>query len=105
MVEVRKTVPLIVDALDEYSGSHQKLLAQLQQIGSHVQVLITSRPHVTIPPGISATLENITASEADMKQYILTQIQESSHLSKLVDADATLETGIVQEVLAKAEGM
>ncbi|KAJ7465134.1 ankyrin repeat-containing domain protein [Mycena latifolia] len=100
---------IIVDALDECpEDGHTRdiLLNNLLQLGPHVNLMLTSRPHVDI----SATLGDFEALEIrgtreDIQKFVDAQIFLSSRLKRHVTAREELLLEISDCVLDKANGM
>ncbi|KAF8244829.1 ankyrin, partial [Wilcoxina mikolae CBS 423.85] len=100
---------ICIDALDECEGSERReFLKQLKPIlhGS-CRLFITGRPHIRDDVNIeiksAATIE-IVASEEDIKNYIIHEIQTNKEYEP--DAmDVKLEHEIVSAVVAASQGM
>jgi hypothetical protein len=100
-------VYIIVDAIDEYlEAQRQILLEYLVMMGSTVNLMITSRPHIR-PDGCLPNLEalEIRANEDDIRRYVEGQIQKSSWLSKHVRSRADLREEILSTVTHTVDGM
>ncbi|KAJ7328859.1 ankyrin repeat-containing domain protein [Mycena albidolilacea] len=100
-------VYIIVDAIDEYLEAQRRvLLDYLAKMGPTVNLMITSRPHIT--PDVSlpnlSTLE-IHATEHDVRRYVDEQIRISSRLSKHVQTRADLREEIHLKITANVDGM
>ncbi|KAJ7328855.1 ankyrin repeat-containing domain protein [Mycena albidolilacea] len=100
-------VYIIVDAIDEYLEAQRRvLLDYLAKMGPTVNLMITSRPHIT--PDVSlpnlSTLE-IRATEHDVRRYVNEQIRISSRLSKHVQTRADLREEIHSKITANVDGM
>lgn len=100
-------VSVVVDAIDEYpEAQRQILLHHLGIIGTTVNVMITSRPHI-IPdaslPNLSAV--EIRATEEDLRQYVDAQIRMSSRLSMHVQSQADLREEIHAKITGTVDGM
>ncbi|KAJ7453087.1 ankyrin repeat-containing domain protein [Mycena latifolia] len=100
---------LVVDALDEYPEEQRDvLLRKLFTLGSTVNLLLTSRPHINIDNIIgSADIENleIRATEDDVRQYIEAQILKSSRLSKHIKNCPDLRNKIERRIVGRSDGM
>jgi hypothetical protein len=100
-------VYVIVDAVDEYPEyQRQILLEYLVMMGSTVNLMITSRPHIR-PDGSLPNLEalEICANEDDIRRYVEGQIQKSSWLSKHVRSRADLREEILSTITRTVDGM
>nr|GAT51675.1 predicted protein [Mycena chlorophos] len=97
-------VYIIIDALDEYSQSQEKLLESLGQLGN-ANILVTCRPHVQRPAREHVLSLEIVATEEDIKTYISAQIQESPNLKALEEQGFVTEMEIVSKVNNNAQGM
>ncbi|KAJ7351361.1 ankyrin repeat-containing domain protein [Mycena albidolilacea] len=98
---------IIVDAMDEYPESQQKiLLQQLAGICSNVNLMITSWPSVSPELFSLANLEklDIQATADDLREYIDAQIH-SSRLSQIVKDLPELQEEIRAKIIAAADGM
>jgi hypothetical protein len=96
---------IIVDAMDEYPNDYPKfqrriLLQHLAAIGSKVNLMITSRPHIS--PDLSfpnlETLE-IHAAKQDLQTYINAQIGLSEHLSRHIKKQPGLQEEILTRII------
>ncbi|KAJ6536855.1 hypothetical protein B0H19DRAFT_1003798, partial [Mycena capillaripes] len=100
-------VYIIVDAIDEYLEAQRRvLLDYLAKMGPTVNLMITSRPHITpdvFLPNLS-TLE-ICASEDDVRRYVDEQIRISSRLSKHVQTRPDLREEIHLKITINVDGM
>jgi hypothetical protein len=100
-------VYIIVDAIDEYPEAHRKILLEyLVMMGSTVNLMITSRPHIR-PDGSLPNSEvlEIHANEDDIRRYVAGQIQSSSWLSKHVQTRADLREEILSTITSTVDGM
>jgi hypothetical protein len=100
-------VYVIVDAVDEYPEyQRQILLEYLMMMGSTVNLMLTSRPHIR-PDGSLPNLVvlEIRASEDDIRRYVAGQIQKSSWLSKHVRSRADLREEILSTITRTVDGM
>ncbi|KAJ7108293.1 hypothetical protein C8R44DRAFT_574530, partial [Mycena epipterygia] len=99
---------LIVDALDEYP-EHQRyiLLKYLALIlGPTTNLMITSRPHVTLDPFLqSVQMVEIHATEDDIQLYVDMHIQQSPRLSRHVKTRPDLQEEICSKIINNVEGM
>ncbi|KAJ7021832.1 hypothetical protein C8F04DRAFT_1012929, partial [Mycena alexandri] len=74
---------IIVDAMDEYPEFQREiLLQQLAAMGSNVNLMITSRPNISLEPSSFCNLErlDIHAMEDDLRKYVDAQIVSSPRL-------------------------
>jgi chromatin segregation and condensation protein Rec8/ScpA/Scc1 (kleisin family) len=100
-------VYMIVDAVDEYpEAKRQILLEYLVMMGSTVNLMITSRPHIH-PNGSLPNLEalEIRANEDDIRRYVEGQIKKSSWLSKHIQTRADLQGEILSTIIHAVDGM
>lgn len=101
------TVYIVVDAIDEYpEGQRWILLQRLAAMDPTVNLMITSRPHVTPDASLPNldTLE-IRASDDDVRRYVDSQIQRSPRLSKHVQARPELREEIHSKMSRTVDGM
>jgi hypothetical protein len=100
-------VHIIIDAIDEYpEAQRQILLEYLVMMGSTVNMMITSRPHVR-PDGSLPNLEalEIRANEDDIRRYVEGQIRKSSWVSKHVQTRDNLREEILSTITSTVDGM
>ncbi|KAJ7266808.1 ankyrin repeat domain-containing protein [Mycena rebaudengoi] len=100
-------VYFVIDALDEYP-EHQRhiLLKHLAELMPKVNLLLTSRPHITPEmffPNTSAL--KIRATEEDICRYLDAQIQNSFRLSKYVQSRPELRQEIENKIIGNVDGM
>ncbi|KAJ7278161.1 ankyrin repeat domain-containing protein [Mycena rebaudengoi] len=100
-------VYFVIDALDEYP-EHQRhiLLKHLAELMPKVNLLLTSRPHITPEmffPNTSAL--EIQATEEDICRYLNAQIQNSFRLSKHVQSRPELRQEIENQIIRNVDGM
>jgi hypothetical protein len=106
-IEDYSKVYIIVDAIDEYpEAQRQILLEYLMMMGSTVNLMLTSQPHIR-PDGSLPNLEalEIRASGDDIRRYVEGQIQKSSWLSKHVQIRADLREEILSTIIHTVDGM
>ncbi|KAJ7117179.1 hypothetical protein C8R44DRAFT_926117 [Mycena epipterygia] len=101
-------VYIVVDALDEYP-EHQRLilLKRLAMMGPTVNLLLTSRPHITFNDpvmNVDAIVE-IYAKQVDIQKYVDAQIQISPRLSKHVRTRPELREEIQTQIACSMDGM
>ncbi|KAJ6487307.1 ankyrin repeat-containing domain protein, partial [Mycena vulgaris] len=104
---------VIVDALDEYpneSPTFQReiLLQYLAEMGSNVNLMITSRPNISPESSSLPNLEtlDIQAAPEDIQAYINAQIKLSPRLSKHVQRQPKLREDIHSRLSSKSvDGM
>jgi hypothetical protein len=104
---VFSTVYIIVDAIDEYPESQRWILLQhLARMGPIVNLMITSRPHITPDPSLpNLDALEICANGDDVRKYVDGQIWRSPRLLKLVQARPELRGEIHSKVTDKVDGM
>ncbi|KAJ6554334.1 ankyrin repeat-containing domain protein [Mycena capillaripes] len=98
---------ILVDGLDEYPEKQREiLLRHLGALGPVVNLLLTSRSHITISHIISnhETLE-IRATQDDIRRYLHGQILRSSRLSKHVANSPNLHQELEARVVERSDGM
>ncbi|KAJ6521490.1 hypothetical protein DFH09DRAFT_479143 [Mycena vulgaris] len=98
---------IIVDALDEYPERQRDiLLYRLSSLGSTVNLMLTSRPHITLNRSfrILETLE-IRATEDDIRKHLDAEISRSSRLSKHIENRPNLREEIVSTIVRRSDGM
>jgi hypothetical protein len=101
------TVYIVVDAIDEYPEVQRRILLQrLGAMGSNVNLMITSRPHITPDSSLLnlATLE-IRANVDDVGRYVDAQIRMSSRLSGHIQNAPELREGIRSKISRTVDGM
>jgi hypothetical protein len=100
-------VYIIADAIDEYPEAQRQILVEyLVKIGSTVNLMITSRPHIhphSALPNLDAL--EILANEDDIRRYVEGQIQKSSWLSKHIQTRAELQEEILSTITCTVDGM
>ncbi|KAJ7613773.1 ankyrin repeat-containing domain protein [Mycena polygramma] len=98
---------ILVDGLDEYPEKQRDiLLAYICAWGPSVNLLLTSRPHITIGHIVSSygTIE-IQATEDDIRKYLDSQISKSSRLSKHLSNSPALHQELEATVVERSDGM
>ncbi|KAJ7349597.1 hypothetical protein DFH08DRAFT_696408, partial [Mycena albidolilacea] len=86
-------VYIVVDAVDEYPENQRHLLFnRLTELRSTVNLMITSRPHIT--PIADSEVLQIYANDKDIQIYVDGYIKQSPQLSKLVKMKPELEEKI-----------
>ncbi|KAJ7601491.1 hypothetical protein DFH06DRAFT_1406902, partial [Mycena polygramma] len=98
---------IVVDGLDEYPQEPRDiLLGYLGALGSSVNLLLTSRPHIIIDHIISSyeTLE-IRATEHDIGIYLDSKIAQSKRLSNHIKASSVLQQSLKPTVVKRSDGM
>ncbi|KAJ7028077.1 hypothetical protein C8F04DRAFT_1399130 [Mycena alexandri] len=100
-------VYIVADAVDEYPETQRQILLEyLAKMGPTVNLMITSRPHIT-PDSVlpnPATLE-IRANEDDVGRYVDAQIRRSPRLSKHVQSRINLREEIHSAITCAVDGM
>ncbi|KAJ7266795.1 ankyrin repeat domain-containing protein [Mycena rebaudengoi] len=101
-------VYFVIDALDEYPEDQRHwLLNHLATLGPKTNVMLTSRPHITLNPTHFPeihTLE-ICATEDDIRRYVDSHIQMSPRLLRHVQSQPELHQEIEAKILNNVEGM
>lgn len=103
---------VIVDAMDEYpneSPTFQReiLLQHLAEMGSNVNLMITSRPNIFPEPSLFPDLEtlDIRAAPEDIRGYIRAQIKLSPHLRRHIQKKPVLQEEILTKIVDTVDGM
>ncbi|KAJ7266798.1 hypothetical protein C8J57DRAFT_1182491 [Mycena rebaudengoi] len=100
-------VYIVIDALDEYPETRRHmLLKHLAAIRPNINLLFTSRPHITPEmffPNTSAL--EIRVTEQDICRYLDAQIENSSRLSKHVQSRPELRQEIENQIIGNVDGM
>jgi hypothetical protein len=103
---------VIIDAMDEYpneSPAFQReiLLEHLAEMGSNVNLMITSRPNISPEPSFFPNLETleIQAAPEDIRGYINAQIKLSPHLRRHVQKKPVLQEEIHTKITGTVAGM
>ncbi|KAJ7019718.1 ankyrin repeat-containing domain protein [Mycena alexandri] len=100
-------VYIVVDAVDEYPETQRQILFEyLVEMGPTVNLMITSRPHITPDSALPnpATVE-IRANEDDVGRYVDAQIRRSPRLSKHVQSRINLQEEIHSAITSTVDGM
>ncbi|KAJ7759675.1 hypothetical protein B0H16DRAFT_1885008 [Mycena metata] len=108
VIEEQSRVFIVVDALDECCENDRlALLRSLAALGSNINVMVTSRPHISLDPFLFPNVEtlDICAGQEDIRRYVHAQLQKSSRLSKHVQAKPKLEDEIIRKITVAAGGM
>ncbi|KAJ6563734.1 hypothetical protein DFH09DRAFT_479120 [Mycena vulgaris] len=106
VVEYSK-VFIIVDALDEYPEQQRgSLLHSLSSLGSTVNLMVTSRPHIAVNY-LFRTLETleIRAAEDDIRKHLNAEILRSSRLLRHIENQPNLREEIVITIVRRSDGM
>jgi DNA-binding transcriptional regulator YdaS (Cro superfamily) len=100
-------VHIIVDAIDEYTEAHRRILLEyLAVMGPTVNLMITSRPHISPESCLrNLSLVEIRANEDDVRRYVDAQISLSSRLSKHVQNRPDLREEIHSKITRSVDGM
>jgi hypothetical protein len=109
-VKTYSYVSIVIDALDECSDGVQKeFIAKIQSLAS-VQLLVTSRPILSIEHNLGAGNKlEITAKDSDINAYLETQFSSphADMLRRLISKPSSLisKEDIMNRVAVKAQGM
>jgi hypothetical protein len=100
-------VYIVVDALDEYpEDNRQILLKDVGSLGDTVNVMVTSRPNITLTGRFSnSEVIDIKADPSDIHQYIEAHIQNSEWLSKQVQTSPEFHDEIHSKITDAGDGM
>ncbi|KAJ7613770.1 ankyrin repeat-containing domain protein [Mycena polygramma] len=98
---------ILVDGLDEYPQEpRDTLLRYLGALGSSVNLLLTSRPHIIIGHIISSyEMVEIRATEHDIGIYLDSKIAQSKRLSNHIKASLVLQQSLKPTVVKRSDGM
>jgi hypothetical protein len=99
---------IIVDAIDEYPEFQRLILLQhLAVMGSNMNLMITSRPHISPAPSSFPSLEtlDIRAMPKDILEYINAQIESSPRLSEHIQSRSELREDIQEKIINAMDGM
>jgi hypothetical protein len=97
-------VYIVVDAVDEYPENQRHLLFNcLTELRSNVNLMITSRPHIT--QIADSKVLQIRANNKDIQSYVDGYIKRSPQLSKLVKMKPELEEKIGTKMQNTVDGM
>ncbi|KAJ7772269.1 hypothetical protein B0H16DRAFT_167196 [Mycena metata] len=106
-LDVFSRVYVIVDALDECPEAQRWIfLRHLAALGPTVNLMITSRPHIT-PEASHRNLDilEIRAIDEDVRTYADARIEHSPRLSKHVQAVPELRLEILSKIVDGVDGM
>ncbi|KAJ7136752.1 ankyrin repeat-containing domain protein [Mycena epipterygia] len=96
----------VVDALDEYPEDERNILLEyLGMLRPAVNLMITSRPHVSLGCFPSLETIEIRATEGDIRQYLDMHILKSKRLSKHVETRPELREEIQSNIISNVDGM
>ncbi|KAJ7144576.1 ankyrin repeat-containing domain protein [Mycena epipterygia] len=100
---------VLVDALDEYPEvQRHALLRCLFALPPTVNLMLTSRPHINfdhVIPNTRLAIQEIRATEEDIRKYLDQQILNSSSLSKHIRKAADLHEAIEEKIVQSSDGM
>lgn len=105
---------LLIDGLDEFSGSHQDIVDILKELipasdspDVRVQLCLSSRPLVVFEKAYNQHphLKVQDLSEDDIKTYVAASFSRIPELNNLQLNDPTTSSRIIKEILEKAEGV
>ncbi|KAI4175647.1 MAG: hypothetical protein LQ343_001518 [Gyalolechia ehrenbergii] len=106
-VRTCQSVFIVVDALDETSDSRRAaVFSQLNDLGPHVMVMVTSRHIEAVHPDLAAAIRlEVSATDEDLQTYIKGRLGEEGRLSRYVSTAPGLKDHILSTVASKSEGM
>ncbi|KAJ7088352.1 hypothetical protein C8R44DRAFT_751918 [Mycena epipterygia] len=97
---------ILIDALDEYPEAQRDvLLGRLSMLGSSVNLLVTSRLHITLNRSIFFEKLEIRAREVDIRKYLEGQIMKSPRLSKHIQNSPDLREAMEARIVQRSDGM
>jgi Cdc6-like AAA superfamily ATPase len=100
-------VYIVVDALDEYPHDQWLILLEhLVAMGPTVNLMLTSRPHITHDDSFPhiTTLE-VRATDDDVQKYVDERIKRSSRLLKHLQTRPELHEEIHSKIRSTVDGM
>ncbi|KAJ7602551.1 ankyrin repeat-containing domain protein [Mycena polygramma] len=100
-------VYILADGLDEYPQEPRDiLLGYLGALGSSVNLLLTSRPHITVDHVIPSyeTLD-IRATEDDIRTFLGSRISKSFRLTKHLSKSPNLHQELEATIVERSDGM
>ena len=104
-----KSVYIIIDAIDEYTeslDSRQELISTILEWGNPVRLLCTSRPLLSIKHILANFIElEIQAIDSDVQTFLTAQIERGTRLRRHVQADPSLNDGILRTITSQSGGM
>ncbi|KAJ6588433.1 ankyrin repeat-containing domain protein [Mycena capillaripes] len=100
----------VIDGLDECTAddgnARSILFTRLRSLGSAVNLILTSRPHIDVQAAFPRVLRlEIRANNHDIRQYVRGKILLSSRLAKHVNTKPDLRQEIENEIITLADGM
>lgn len=101
---------LVIDALDEcreVDGTRNTLLTELENLQRGLQLLVTSRPHISDIERVfrnSVNLE-IRAQNEDVRKYLDGRLEREVRLKNHIEQDPALRDEIIRAIIAKVDGM
>ncbi|KAJ7080046.1 hypothetical protein C8R44DRAFT_576707, partial [Mycena epipterygia] len=97
---------ILVDALDEYPEvQRDPLLRSLLLLVPRVNLLVTSRPHITIDYVTLFKRLEIRARKVDIRKYLESQILKSPRLSKHIQNSPDLRDSMEARIVRRSDGM
>lgn len=97
---------IVVDALDEYPEDDRKILLKyLATLAPTVNLMLTSRPHMTLLSIPSTTILEIRAPDEDIRSYVNQRIQYHTRLLRHVQASPELREDIIAIIVRNVDGM
>jgi Cdc6-like AAA superfamily ATPase len=102
-----KRVYILLDALDEFDLEQRAdLMATLEDLGSHVNLLVTSRfMEADLLEKHGAHLLEISAMKSDIQKYISGRLRAERRLGQNCAKDPELEAAIAEAIIQKSRGM
>ena len=108
-ISSRKSVFIVVDALDELSENdniRDNFISELRSIQGDVRLMITSRHLTTIEREFEqAGRIEILASDEDIKLYLKARILQERRLYRQLKDDMALQETIIMSIAKSAKGM
>jgi hypothetical protein len=100
---------LFIDGLDEFDGDHEEVALLFKNVTTvtNVKVCLSSRPWVVFQDLFrscsSLRLQDLT--RGDIEYYVSDRMQSSSAFQSLVAREPEAASGLIQEVVQKADGV
>ncbi|KAJ6574297.1 hypothetical protein B0H19DRAFT_985951, partial [Mycena capillaripes] len=100
-------VYLVIDAVDEYLETERQILLEyITMLGSTVNLMITSRPHIAPDSSLpNSDILEIRANKEDIRRYVNAQIHRSLYLKKHVQKRDDLQEEIHSKITGAVDGM
>ena len=110
-LKTTRKVYIVLDALDEWSTDSGELflwLSDLKDLGSNVNILVTSRPAIHIPSlFVDDVRLEISPPASDLRSYVRLRIGKESDRNErgFLKNDLQLQEKVVNTLLERCEGL